>query len=277
MSTEDNLLGLIIEPDQLAPLLGDERLLIIDVPARGDSYREGHVPGAVFLDHTRLMAGSNGLVANDVPDEEALSALFSSLGLTRDTHVVAYDDEGGGWAGRLLWTLELMGHTRYSYLNGGIHAWRGDDHPVETEDTLPTASDYQAEIRNAALAMDADAIRERIEDTDFAIWDARSPDEYNGVKGKNRHLGHIPGAINIEWTEAMDPARQYRLRDYAELVTLLGARGLSPEMDIVTHCQSHHRSGFTWLVGRALGYEHISAYPGSWADWGNRDDTPIES
>lgn len=85
---------------------------------------------------------------SDVPSTEALSRLFSALGLTRDTHVVAYDDEGGGWAARLLWTLELIGHTRYSYLNGGIHAWRDEGLEETTEPTAPIPSDYQAEILN---------------------------------------------------------------------------------------------------------------------------------
>ncbi|MCM5704812.1 sulfurtransferase [Larsenimonas salina] len=277
MSTEDNLLPLIVEPDTLNDALSAPSLLIIDVPAKAESYAQGHVPGAIFLDHTRLFAGADsGKTPNDVPEPEALTNLFSSLGLTRDTHVIAYDDEGGGWAGRLLWTLELMGHTRYSYLNGGIHAWRAAGLAMDTAPHTPKPSDYTAEFKHPEVMMDVDAIKAELDNGPLAVWDARSPDEYDGLKGKNRHLGHIPGAINLEWTDAMDPERHYRLRDYAELITLLGAKGLDPETPVVTHCQSHHRSGFTWLVGRALGFTHISAYPGSWAEWGNRDDTPIE-
>ncbi|GKW49167.1 sulfurtransferase [Halomonas sp. NCCP-2165] len=275
MSSEANLLPLIVEPDRLAEVLDDPQLLIIDVPLKPESYAEGHVPGARFLDYRRLLKGS-GEVPNEVPDEAALSALFSELGLTRDTHVVAYDDEGGGWAGRLLWTLELIGHRRYSYLNGGIHAWRAEGLPGETTPTAPVPSEYEAEILNPDVAIDRESLQERLGDKGFAVWDARSPAEYRGEKGQNRRLGHIPGAVNLEWTEAMDKARQLRIRDYAELITELEALGLTPDMEVVTHCQSHHRSGFTWLVGKALGFETMRAYPGSWKEWGNRDDTPIE-
>ncbi|WP_048308291.1 sulfurtransferase [Halomonas sp. PR-M31] len=275
MRSETNLLPLIVEPEQLAEHLDDPQLLIIDVPLKADSYETGHVPGAIFLDHRRLMVGQ-GDVPNDIPSDDALSELFSSLGLTRDTHVVAYDDEGGGWAGRLLWTLELIGHTRYSYLNGGIHAWRADGHPESTETSQPKSSDYQAEILNPDILIERDELIERLSEKGFAIWDARAPQEYRGEKGQNKHLGHIPGAINMEWTEAMDPERNLRIRDYAELITTLEAQGLTPDMEVVTHCQSHHRSGFTWLVGKALGFEKIRGYPGSWQEWGNRDDTPIE-
>ena len=279
MSSEDNLLPLIVEPDQLARHLDAPSLLIVDVPLRAESYGEGHVPGAVFLDHRLLMRGadphSHG-VANDVPSEEALSRLFSSLGLTRDTHVVAYDDEGGGWAARLLWTLELIGHTRYSYLNGGLQAWRQDGLPLSTTPSAPTPSAYEAEVLHPDVAIDRVEIQERLGDKDFAVWDARSWAEYAGEKGNNARLGHIPGAVNMEWTDAMDRERGLRLRDYAELITELEALGLTPDMEVVTHCQSHHRSSFTWLVGRALGFERIRGYAGSWQEWGNRDDTPVE-
>lgn len=275
MSSEDNLLPLIVEPEQLAAHLNAPQLLIVDVPLRAESYSEGHVPGAVFLDHRRLLRGS-GEVPNEVPDEAALSRLFSELGLTRDTHVVAYDDEGGGWAGRLLWTLDLIGHTRFSYLNGGIHAWR--DAGLETSATEHACepSDYEAEYLNPAALIEREELQERLGEKGFAIWDARSRAEYDGEKGQNKHLGHIPGAVNMEWTDAMDRERALRIRDYAELITELEALGLTPDMEVITHCQSHHRSGFTWLVGRALGFEKMRAYPGSWKEWGNRDDTPIE-
>ncbi|MCA1771254.1 MAG: sulfurtransferase [Halomonas sp.] len=273
-SSETNVLPLIVEPEQLQACLDDPQLLIIDVPVSPDSYRQGHVPGAIFLDFRYLMLGERP-VPNDVPSVEALSRLFSALGLTRDTHVVAYDDEGGGWAARLLWTLELIGHTRYSYLNGGIHAWRDEGLEESTEPSAPTPSDYQAEILNPQVLITADEIKQKLDDKQFAIWDARSTAEYDGEKGNNKHLGHIPGAVNMDWLNAMDRQRALRIRDYAELVTELGALGLTPEMEIATHCQGHHRSSFTWLVGKALGF-NMRGYAGSWSEWGNRDDTPIE-
>ncbi|WP_106478663.1 sulfurtransferase [Phytohalomonas tamaricis] len=275
MSTESNILPLIIEPSELSQQLSDASLLIIDVPAKAESYTEGHVPGAIYLDYRRLLAGT-APVANDVPEEQALSQLFSELGLTRDTHVIAYDDEGGGWAGRLLWTLELIGHTRYSYLNGGIHAWRAEQLPLSTEPHTPTPSSYHAEYLHPEVLITREELAERLGDKSLVVWDARGPQEYRGEKGSNKHLGHIPGAVNFEWTDAMDRERQLRLRDYAELVTELEAKGITPDHEVATHCQSHHRSGFTWLVGKALGFDRMRAYPGSWQEWGNRDDTPIE-
>ncbi|MGO2241348.1 MAG: sulfurtransferase [Halomonas sp.] len=273
-SSEANLFSLIVEPEQLQEHLNDPQLLIIDVPVNGDSYRQGHVPGAIFLDFRYLMRGE-GPVLSDVPSVEALSRLFSALGLTRDIHVVAYDDEGGGWAARLLWTLDLIGHTRYSYLNGGIHAWRDAGLEESTESQSPTPSDYHADILNPHALITCEEIKSKLGDRQFAVWDARSQGEYDGERGNNKHLGHIPGAVNMDWLQAMDRHRALRIRDYAELITELGALGLTPDMEVATHCQSHHRSSFTWLVGKALGF-NMRGYAGSWGEWGNRDDTPIE-
>ncbi|MFC0336228.1 thiosulfate/3-mercaptopyruvate sulfurtransferase [Kushneria avicenniae] len=275
MSQDEPRFPRIVEPRALSEHLEAPDLLIIDVPANAQSYQEGHVPGAVLLDYRRLLSGQ-APVANDVPDEKALSTLFSELGLTPQTHVIVYDDEGGGWAGRLAWTLTLLGHDQWSYLNGGIHAWRAENLPESRDATMPTPTRYQARIQRPELIIRREELIERLDDPGLVIWDARSPEEYDGVKGNNQRLGHIPGAVNLEWTETMDKSRHLRMRDLSELVTELAALEIDADGEIATHCQSHHRSGLTWMIGYLLGY-NIRAYPGSWQEWGNRDDTPIET
>ncbi|MDO6816438.1 sulfurtransferase [Cobetia amphilecti] len=276
--SEADLLPLIVEPQQLAEMLDHPYIVIVDVPLKAESHAR-HVPGARLLDFKQLV-GSNDDDIPGVPSPEALSGVMSALGITRDSHVVAYDDEGGGWAGRLLWTLALLGHTRYSYLNGGLHAWQGDGLPLSDTASDWSPSEYHAAYMDTSVMATREDILDRLAAEDpqesVVVWDARSAEEYRGEKGQNARLGHIPGAVHFEWTEAMDRERNLRIRDYAELVTELGARGLNPEQHIVTHCQSHHRSGLTWLVGQALGFSDVRAYPGSWKEWGNRDDTPIE-
>ena len=276
--SEADLLPLIVEPQQLAEMLDHPDIVIVDVPLKAESHAR-HVPGARLLDFKQLV-GSNDDDIPGVPSPEALSGVMSALGITRDSHVVAYDDEGGGWAGRLLWTLALLSHTRYSYLNGGLHAWQGDGLPLSDTASDWSPSEYHAAYMDTSVMATREDILDRLAAEDpqesVVVWDARSAEEYRGEKGQNARLGHIPGAVHFEWTEAMDRECNLRIRDYAELVTELGARGLNPEQHIVTHCQSHHRSGLTWLVGQALGFSDVRAYPGSWKEWGNRDDTPIE-
>lgn len=276
MSSEENLLPLLISTDQLEAALGEKNLLIIDVSCTKECYDQGHVPGAVFLDYKRLFCGE-APVANKLPSIEQLSQLFSEQGLTRDSHVVAYDDEGGGWAGRLLWTLEVMGHNRYSYLNGGILAWRGDSKHQSQEQTQPVASQYEADILVPQVRIELDELQEKIGQTGFAIWDSRSEGEYKGTASKAARAGHIPTAVHYEWTRAMDKDNNLCLRDMAEVMSELETAGLNIDQEIATYCQSHHRSGFTWLLGKILGFKQIRAYDGSWNEWGNRQDTPIET
>lgn len=267
-------LPLLLEPEELARHLGDPDLLVVDL-SRLQVYEQAHVPGAIHLDFRRLQHG--GHPAPGLPPEpEALSELFSEIGLTPDRHVVACDDEGGGWAARLLWLLELVGHQHYSLLNGGIHAWLAENLPVDTEASEPEPSEYRVEKLRAEPTVDLQQVLSRYQDDDVIIWDARSEEEYAGVRAFAQKGGHIPGAVHYEWTDVMDRNRNLRLRPLEDIRRELQALGITPDREVITHCQTHHRSSLTWLVGRILGFERIRGYPGSWAEWGNHPDTPVE-
>ena len=267
-----NLLPLIIEPAELRAQLDDPRLLIIDLCSE-PSYREGHVPGAIYLPFQAMLSGQPPTPGR-LPSLDQLTQLFRALGLGPDRHVVVYDDEGGGWAGRMIWTLDVIGHRAYSYLNGGRRAWLADDGEMQTTINEPTPNhDLALAIDTAPIAEIPDILA-GLEQPDFAVWDARGPLEYSGEKVLAQKGGHIPGAINCEWTQLMDPERQLRIRTDAE--ARLAALGLTRDQRIVTHCQTHHRSGFTYLVGKSLGFD-IRGYHGSWSEWGNHPDTPVET
>ena len=266
-------LPLVIEPAQLTPLLGEANLLVLDL-SQPQTHTQAHVPGAIFLPFQHLMAGI-APAPGKLPSVDHLSQLFSAIGLTPETHVVAYDDEGGGWAGRLIWTLDMIGHQRYSYLNGGIHAWIADQQPVETEQNAPQPTEYVANIVGD-MSVEKEEIIANLGGDQMVIWDARSPGEYAGTKVNAAKAGHIPGARNYEWTRAMDRDNALRIRDLDAIKSELSAIGITEDKTIITHCQSHHRSGFTYLLGKVLGFPNIKAYPGSWGEWGNSEDTPVE-
>jgi thiosulfate/3-mercaptopyruvate sulfurtransferase len=269
-----NKLPMLIEPATLAEHLDDPDLLIIDL-SKGQVYDQAHVPGAIHLDFQELVRGTPPAPGLP-PEKEALSELFSGLGLTPEKHVVAYDDEGGGWAGRLLWTLDLVGHSHWSYLNGGIHAWLADNQPSTSAPTEPTPSRYQVSEFAEQPNVDLDYVLSHYQNDDVAIWDARSEEEFAGVRAFARKGGHIPGAKHFEWTQAMDRDNHLRLRDLEALRRELASRGIDGDKEVITHCQTHHRSGLTWLLGRILDFPNIRAYAGSWAEWGNQDNTPVE-
>lgn len=270
--TSENL-PLLLEPADLATRLGASDLRIVDLNP-SHIYARAHVPGAVSLEYGRIITPRPPAAAL-LPSAEQLADVLGSIGLTPAHHVVAYDDEGNGRAGRFLWTLHAVGHTRTSLLNGGLRGWLSDNRP--TENTVPaiTRSTYPVRI-SADVVADKEYILTHLKNPAVVLLDTRSPEEYTGEMVRAQRGGHIPGAVNFNWTDAMDQTRQLRLKDLKELRNALEAKGITPEKEIITYCQTHHRSAHTYMVLKVLGYPRVKAYPGSWSEWGNLPDTPIE-
>ncbi len=264
---------LLIEASQLADSLHEPKLLILDTSS-ADNYAKHHVPGAVHIAPAALQCGIKPAVGK-MPAPDQLQLLFSRVGLTADKHVIVYDDEGGGWAGRLIWTLDVIGHRNYSYLNGGLQAWLSGGHPSEDVANLPPPSEIEITIDSTPIAEIEDFIN-LLGNSQLGIWDARSPEEYRGEKVLAQRGGHIPGAVNLDWLELIDNGNDMRLKNLSALQARLDHIGLSADKTIITHCQTHHRSGLSYLLMKILGYPHIKGYHGSWGEWDNREDTPIE-
>lgn len=268
------ILPLLIEPHDFANFLNQNPttpdVCIVDLSAES-SYLKGHINGAVHVSAQELMSGQSP-APGKLPSLEKLNALFSRLGLTEKTHFIVYDDEGNGWSGRFIWTLDVINHTKYSVINGGIIAWRADNLETQTQVNERQHTEVDLQINKEPIAEISDII-EGINSKKVSIWDARSPEEYRGEKVLAAKSGHIPTAINCEWTSMMDPKNSYRIREDAQ--QQLADLGLTKNIPIITHCQSHHRSAFAYLLGKILGFS-IRGYHGSWSEWGNHPDTPVE-
>ena len=263
----------LLSPEQFEEHYRRDDILLIDLSAPS-TYVQYHVPGAVFMDYAwivRVEQPRMGLL----PVPERMEHVFSAYGLSPDTHVVAYDDEGGGRACRLLYTLEVAGHRNYSLLDGGLRAWANAGHPIDTEIHWPEPGRFTPELNYEPVAT-RQYILDHLSDPDVVLLDVRSRGEYRGEKLYARRGGHIPGAVHMEWTEAMDRERELRLRPEPVLRDLLAERGVTPDKTVVVYCQTHHRSAHTWFLLKYLGFEKVKGYPGSWSDWGNEPNTPIE-
>lgn len=264
-------LPLVIEPADLAERLDAPELILVDLTSAA-RYAEGHLPGARFVDPKQTQLGQPPS-PGQLPGKSQLESLFAELGHSADAVYVVYDDEGGGWAGRFIWLLDVIGHRHYHYLNGGLHAWLAEQRSLSQVSPAAAGGPIALQLDETPSAT-REYIESRLGASDLVIWDARSPEEYRGEKALAARTGHIPGAINFEWTAAMDPARSLRIRE--DIAERLEALGITADKEIITHCQTHHRSGFTYLLAKALGYSRIKAYPGSWGEWGNLPDTPIQ-
>lgn len=267
-------LPLLVEPEQIQPHLADPALLIVDLSDTAH-YVGGHIPGALHLDYAELVRGKPPTLGL-LPDARQLSQALGRLGLTAAQQVVAYDDEGNGRAGRLLWTLAALGHVHLSLLNGGIHAWNAAGGPLEQFCSQRSPSAYAAGfVEPPVVVADRDYILTRLGQPDLALLDARTPAEFAGTDRRAARGGHIPGAANLNWTDAMDPQRQLRLQPDPVLRRLLEQRGVTPDREVIVYCQTHHRSAHTYWVLRYLGYPRVRGYPGSWSEWGNDPSLPV--
>ena len=251
------------------------KVRIVEV-AQVDGYADGHIPGAIHLPYA-LLTASRGQATGVLPKPDQLQQLMAHLGLSPDTHIIAYDREGGGRAARLLWTLDVLGHPQTQVMDGGWQRWQALGLPESTAPqqapSLPTPSLPRL---NLDLQVEQQQLLNLLQDPQVVIWDTRSGAEYTGEKKLAARAGHIPGAVHYEWTRAHDPDAPYQLRPLAEIQAELATLGISAEKTIISYCQAHHRSAFAYMLMKALGFSHAKAYSGAWSEWGNHPELPIE-
>ncbi len=266
------LLPLIVEPAELHRHLGESGLIIVDL-STAESYSTYHLPGAIHLDYSQI-ADKPPSPPNPFP--EKLQQALNRVGLTDKHHLVAYDNSDGARACRLLWSLDLIGHTHYSLLNGGLRAWTAEGLPVEQEEGQSSPSQKQFDYCAHAPMADMLYILQHLDDPGICIVDARTPAEYRGEDLRTHRGGHIPGAINLDHRTLLDEQQNQRLLPSAQLRTVVQQAGIDGNKELICHCQSHRRSALVYIALKSLGFKHLKAYPGSWAEWGNNLDTPIE-
>ena len=264
----------IIEPEQLSELLNTAGIRIVDLSEK-ENYANCHIPGAVHMDYGRLVAAlpeHNGPLIKD----SSLYALLSEAGIDADTHVIVYDEADNAKACRLIWTLDLIGHSHYSLLNGGLHSWLDERHPAGQSAITPEPSEPQYEVTLTPYSVDLLYLLQNLNNDNLLIVDCRTPEEYRGEDIRAQRGGHIPGAVNFDYRLLIEPEHSNRIHPPAELEKLFAQHGIRPKHEIVVHCHSHRRSALVYQALRSLGYPNVKAYPGSWAEWGNNLDTPVE-
>ncbi len=264
---------LLLTPDQLTTTLtGAEPPLLLDLrPA--EAYAEGHIPGALHLDLFGL-----SLVDTDPAPLSAFSwmiaHLLASRGVETDRTVVAYDEQSGIRAARAFWFLEFFEHPRPRVLDGGFGAWQRAGGEISRAGVKPRASRWSPGRDDSRLATWRD-LHERLGRDEVAVLDTRSDGEYCGTLVRAARGGAVPGAVHIEWTENLDEHGCFK--PASELRALYETAGIGPDREVVSYCQGGYRAAHSYLALRLLGYPRVRNYLGSWKEWGDRPDLPIET
>lgn len=254
--TSLTLPGLVVAIDWVMQHLEHPALRLIDV-READAYAESHLPGAVHLALPEITGIRDGVPGMLIP-AAAFAARMSAAGVDKSKTVVLYDDNWGMPAARVLWALARFGFTNAAVLNGGWDSWQEQGHPQSTTPVIPVPTQFPLVNRDEQLAERAWLLDQAGRD-DLVIIDTRTPNEYN--------QGHLPNAINWDWMNGVPVGGWELMRPVAALRTELAELGVSPEKEIVTYCRSGVRAAHTYLLLRALGFERVRNYDGSWLEW----------
>ncbi len=264
---------LLVETQELATFLRDPDLRLLDArPAQ--QYRSEHLPGAVNLPAPAtddLDSNRRGLpVATERAQE-----LFRNAGVNTASRVVVYDEQGNRFAARVFYVLEFFGHQRVQVLNGGIAKWRSEGRVLTPDEPRVARGDFNP-VPHPEMIATAEWVAAHIADPQVRLVDARSPAEYGGASGASPASGHIPGAVNIEWTRLITPGEIATFLGADQLARLFTDAQVTPEKEVAVYCQVGMRAAEAYFALRLLGYERVRMYDASWAEWGTNAALPVE-
>lgn len=267
---------LLVDSQWILDHADDPNVRIIDVTGDAEAYAAGHIPGAVYVNVGNQMTNPEDSTKGQILTQDALSELLSSLGVTPETTVVLYDANNNLLAARAYWVLKYYQHEDVRVFDGGSKTWVADGHALVTDEVAVTPTEYVAAEPDTAIRTTTEYVLERLDDESVVMCDTRNAEEFAGTDVRSARGGHIPGAVNIDWTYNVNENGKFKSAQ--ELHDLYTKAGFSPDKEIITYCQTGVRGAHTWFVlSELLGFPNVRNYDGSWEEYGNRTDTPIES
>ncbi|MEH4564701.1 3-mercaptopyruvate sulfurtransferase [Klebsiella oxytoca] len=272
-----------VAADWLAEHIDDPEIQIIDArmapPGQEErdlnaEYQAGHIPGAVFFDIEALSDHTSPL-PHMMPRAEAFAVAMRELGVSSDKHLVVYDEGNLFSAPRAWWMLRTFGIEKVSIVAGGLEGWRRDGLPLEQGLPELPEGDFDGRVDPLAIKRLTDVLLVSHEGS-AQIVDARPAGRFNGQVAEPRpglRCGHIPGALNVPWTELVINGE---LKTTDELNEIFARQGVDFERPIIASCGSGVTAAVVVLALTTLGVNGVSLYDGSWSEWGARTDLPIE-
>ncbi|PIW32556.1 MAG: sulfurtransferase [Nitrosopumilales archaeon CG15_BIG_FIL_POST_REV_8_21_14_020_37_12] len=257
---------MFIQSNDLLQILKDENLIIVDTRSFKE-YSEGHIPNSVNLDLFAFHWIDTTKEGIENFNKQT-QTLLSFLGITPEKKIVFYDNVSGMLAARGVWMLLYFSHDDVSILDGGIQKWKKENYPIEIKLNGFKPSKFSGKINHNVIA-GFEYIKENLDSV--RIIDARSQGEYTGTIIRAAQGGHIPNAINIDWTNNINEDGTFKNND--ELSKLYN---IPKNSEIITYCQGAYRAANTFLILKKLGFENVRVYLGSWGEWGNKLELPVE-
>ncbi|MDQ2885136.1 MAG: sulfurtransferase [Chloroflexota bacterium] len=270
----------LVSADWVQAHENDPKVRLIEVDVDTKAYDQGHIPGAVAFNWQKELQDQ---IVRAPVSKAHLEELLSTAGVEKDTTIVLYGDNNNWFAAWALWLLKYYGHNDVRLLDGGRVKWLAEKREITSEIPSYPRTSYQAEEPRTEVRALRDQVIASVDKTGIALVDVRSPAEYSGEllapanlpqEGAQRG-GHIPGAANIPWAQAVREDGTFKSAD--ELKSLYQGKGITPEKEVIAYCRIGERSSHTWFVlNYLLGYNHVRNYDGSWTEWGSLIGVPIE-
>jgi thiosulfate/3-mercaptopyruvate sulfurtransferase len=272
----------LVSTDWVKDHLEDPDLVVVEVDEDVLLYETGHIAGARKIDWQADFWQNE---IRDFVTPAEFAALMGRLGIARDTTVVLYGDKSNWWAAYAFWLFKYHGHPDVRLMNGGRQKWLAEERLLTREVPQYSPTQYPVPFRDETVrSYREDVLRHLVAVVEGhgALVDVRSPGEYSGVLTHMHEYtqegvlrgGHIPGAVNIPWSQAVEPDGTFK--SFEQLQELYASKGVTAEREVVVYCRIAESSSHTWFVLRyLLGYPLVSNYDGSWTEWGNSVRLPI--